>query len=120
MTSIMYDSIVFLFFYLLGQDTHVLFGAANIIESFVGEISQFNVYDHVLTGMEIKSLGNLSKCNTAFGNILAWSQVPLQTHGNVHIRNNSRCMGMYSFTYIHIHCFSRIILTRHRLSFYEQ
>lgn len=80
--------------FLIGQDTHVLFGAANMIESFVGEISQFNVYNHVLAEMEIKSLGNLSKCNTAFGNVLAWSQVPLRTHGDVQIRNNSHCLDI--------------------------
>lgn len=85
----------------LGQDANVLFGAANIVESFVGELSQFNVYNHVLTEMEIRTLGNFSKCNTAFGNVLAWSQVPLRTRGDVHIRNNSHCLGMYSITYVY-------------------
>lgn len=80
--------------FLIGQDTNVLFGAANIVESFVGELSQLNVYNHVLTEMEIRTLGNFSKCNTAFGNVLAWSQVPLRTSGDVHIRNNSHCLDI--------------------------
>lgn len=65
------------FLYITPQDT--LGGHFDATQAFVGEISQFNMWDHVLTPAEILGLAN---CTSHLkGNIIQWEEKLVEVHG---------------------------------------
>jgi len=83
---------------LTGQEQEVVGGGFNIRESFVGEMSQFVMFDRVLSAQEISSLANItgSSCKQAEGSIFSWTDVALGVQGSGLIRNQSWCLGSFS------------------------
>ncbi|KAH0616877.1 hypothetical protein JD844_028327 [Phrynosoma platyrhinos] len=64
---------------ILGQEQDALGGRFDATQAFVGEISQFNLWDRVLTPAEIASLAN---CTNHFqGNIIHWDEKLVEVHG---------------------------------------
>ncbi|XP_064199793.1 sushi, von Willebrand factor type A, EGF and pentraxin domain-containing protein 1 isoform X1 [Anguilla rostrata] len=57
----------------LGQDQDQRGEGFNPVESFVGSISQLNIWDRVLTAQQIKSLATSCPKDISRGNVLAWS-----------------------------------------------
>ena len=63
------------------QVQDVVGGGLNIQESFIGEISQFVLYDNVLTAGEIAELARpenniqLVSCRHSAGTVLLWTDV---------------------------------------------
>ena len=74
-------------------------------ESFVGELSQLNMYDHVLSSFVIAELANNTnyrpdspchpRCMISHGNVLKWTEVVGHTYGAVETRTDSRCLGTF-------------------------
>lgn len=66
-------------------------------ESFVGELTQFTIFNKVLPDDDIAAMASVEsgKCkHTHQGNIMSWTDVLDDAHhGNVTIRNASWCMG---------------------------
>ncbi|XP_053109199.1 neuronal pentraxin receptor [Hemicordylus capensis] len=64
---------------ILGQEQDALGGRFDATQAFVGEISQFNMWDHVLTPAEIIGLAN---CTSHLqGNIIQWDEKLVEVHG---------------------------------------
>nr|XP_028602541.1 neuronal pentraxin receptor isoform X2 [Podarcis muralis] len=64
---------------ILGQEQDALGGRFDATQAFVGEISQFNMWDHVLTPAEILGLAN---CTAHLrGNIIHWDEKLVEVHG---------------------------------------
>ncbi|XP_066489311.1 neuronal pentraxin receptor [Tiliqua scincoides] len=64
---------------ILGQEQDTLGGRFDATQAFVGEISQFNVWDHVLTPAEIMGLANCT--SHLHGNIIQWDEKLVEVHG---------------------------------------
>ncbi|XP_036437121.1 pentraxin fusion protein-like [Colossoma macropomum] len=67
---------------ILGQDPDSLLGGFDEDQSFVGEISDVNMWDYVLTGGQVKQF------NEKLGlgpepNVLNWNTMQYEVHGNV-------------------------------------
>ena len=74
----------------------MLGGGFNSRESFVGEMSQLNVYDEVLLPSVVAELANKTSCNMASaGNVVAWTDMLDHTLGDVRVVNESHCLGKY-------------------------
>ena len=71
-------------------------GGFNSRESFVGEMTQLNVYDEVLLADDVASLANKTACNMATaGNVVAWTDVLDRTRGDVVVIDRSHCLGKH-------------------------
>ena len=79
-----------------GQDQDFIGGGFNIRESFIGELSQFGMFDRLLRGDEILALasGNGKTCKHAEGNVVSWTDFAAGLHGDVILRNTSWCLGL--------------------------
>uniref|UniRef100_A0A8D0CE88 Neuronal pentraxin receptor n=1 Tax=Salvator merianae TaxID=96440 RepID=A0A8D0CE88_SALMN len=64
---------------ILGQEQDTLGGKFDATQAFVGEISQFNIWDRVLTPAEISSLANCT--SHLHGNIIQWDEKLVEVHG---------------------------------------
>ncbi|XP_043922247.1 neuronal pentraxin receptor [Protopterus annectens] len=64
---------------ILGQDQDTLGGRFDATQAFIGEIAQFNMWDHILTPEEIFTLANCSL--TLTGNIVAWDDKSVDIFG---------------------------------------
>nr|XP_060633048.1 neuronal pentraxin receptor isoform X1 [Anolis sagrei ordinatus] len=64
---------------ILGQEQDTLGGRFDATQAFVGEISQFNLWDRVLTPAEIVGLANCT--NHLQGNIIQWDEKTVEVHG---------------------------------------
>ncbi|XP_069112079.1 sushi, von Willebrand factor type A, EGF and pentraxin domain-containing protein 1-like isoform X2 [Argopecten irradians] len=78
----------------LGQEQNTVGGTFSSSEAFIGEMSQFNVFDRLLNNDDIKKLANQDICNKTFGNIVAWTEVIGNVHGSVKIRQGSHCLDV--------------------------
>ncbi|GAB1600780.1 sushi, von Willebrand factor type A, EGF and pentraxin domain-containing protein 1-like [Argonauta hians] len=78
----------------IGQDANVLYGAANSFEAYVGEITQMNVYDEVLSDSHLKDIANQKVCNQTLGNVLTWSEIAVNVKGNLKMRKKSLCLDI--------------------------
>uniref|UniRef100_A0A8C5WX29 Neuronal pentraxin receptor n=1 Tax=Laticauda laticaudata TaxID=8630 RepID=A0A8C5WX29_LATLA len=64
---------------ILGQEQDTLGGRFDATQAFVGEISQFNMWDHVLMPAEIVGLAN---CTSRLqGNVAQWDEKLVEVHG---------------------------------------
>ncbi|KAI4901752.1 hypothetical protein NFI96_020441 [Prochilodus magdalenae] len=66
----------------LGQDPDAFFGGFDEKQSFVGEVSDVNMWDRVLTGSQMKQFS----MKVGLGpepNVLSWDTVQYEVHGNV-------------------------------------
>ncbi|XP_076137372.1 neuronal pentraxin-2 [Alosa pseudoharengus] len=67
--------------FILGQEQDTLGGRFDATQAFVGEISDLQMWSHILTGHDIY---NLASCNGHMaGDIIAWSESALELHGGV-------------------------------------
>ncbi|XP_044297074.1 neuronal pentraxin receptor [Varanus komodoensis] len=64
---------------ILGQEQDTLGGRFDATQAFVGEISQFNLWDHILTPAEIVGLANCTR--HLQGNVLQWDEKLVEVHG---------------------------------------
>eukprot|EP00061_Rhincodon_typus_P012753 g38671.t1 len=55
---------------LLINDKDVAGGSFDATQAFVGELAEFNVWDRILTPMEIQNIANCS--TSTVGNIISW------------------------------------------------
>ncbi|XP_061079326.1 C-reactive protein-like [Conger conger] len=69
---------------LLGQDPDSFLGDFDAKQSFVGEISDVNMWDYILSEGQIKALYSCSG-HVPKGNILDWETTPYQIHGRVFV-----------------------------------
>ncbi|XP_078093838.1 C-reactive protein-like isoform X3 [Mustelus asterias] len=74
---------------ILGQEQDSVGGGFDINQSFVGEITDVNMWDHVLSANEIKAISQ--DCQSAEGNIIDWTTVSYTAIGNVHVKDNNDC-----------------------------
>ncbi|XP_043573885.1 C-reactive protein-like [Chiloscyllium plagiosum] len=75
--------------YILGQEQDKVGGGFDIDQSFVGEVSDVNLWDHVLTPSEIKAVSE--GCYNPGGSIIDWSSVWYIARGKVKIQDNKDC-----------------------------
>ena len=68
---------------MLGQDQDMLAGDFNVQEAFVGELSQVNVWDKVLSQSDIVTQHN--KCSVDKGSVIWWEQLKNSVHGEVQV-----------------------------------
>ncbi|XP_041650171.1 neuronal pentraxin-1 [Cheilinus undulatus] len=67
--------------FILGQEQDTLGGRFDATQSFVGEMSDLQMWSHVLTTTDIYSLAS---CGSHLrGDVLAWSETELELHGGV-------------------------------------
>ncbi|XP_033755862.1 LOW QUALITY PROTEIN: sushi, von Willebrand factor type A, EGF and pentraxin domain-containing protein 1-like [Pecten maximus] len=78
----------------LGQEQDSVGDTFSSSEAFVGEMSQFNVFDWVLDNEDIMKLANQNVCNKTYGNVVAWTEVVGNVHGNVRMRQGSHCLDV--------------------------
>ncbi|XP_015215488.1 C-reactive protein [Lepisosteus oculatus] len=69
---------------LLGQDPDKLLGDFDVTQSFVGEISDVNLWDYVLPASDIQALYTRHQAPT--GNVLDWNTIQYQTNGIVLVK----------------------------------
>ncbi|XP_048030443.1 pentraxin fusion protein-like isoform X3 [Megalobrama amblycephala] len=70
---------------LLGQNPTAYVGGFDASQSFVGEISDVNMWDHVLSGSEIKNVysGQIGRPYVRRGNMIDWDTVNYEITGHV-------------------------------------
>ncbi|XP_043919560.1 pentraxin fusion protein-like [Protopterus annectens] len=66
---------------IIGQDPDLFLGGFDINQSFVGEISDLNMWDYILTSNDIAALSD--GYEVAKGNIFHWSDISYEIKGNV-------------------------------------
>ncbi|XP_067866992.1 C-reactive protein-like [Heterodontus francisci] len=75
--------------FILGQEQDSVGGSFDIDQSFVGEITNVNLWDHVLTASEIKVVSE--SCHGLGGNIINWESIQYGKIGEVKIEDNQDC-----------------------------
>jgi len=81
---------------LLGQKQSFVGGGFNVEDSFVGEMSQFVMFDYALSATDVVELATPQdgNCASVYGPLLSWTDVLIgQQHGDVIVVNQSRCLG---------------------------
>lgn len=66
---------------ILGQDPDAFLGEYEAYQSFIGEISNVNMWDYVLSDSDIQALH--CDCSVPKGNIFDWNTVQYEINGNV-------------------------------------
>ena len=72
---------------ILGQDQDELGGGFNTEENLIGDVSQMNVFDNVLSANDIYNL--VYSCDYVKGNIAAWADFREQLFGEYHVTDKS-------------------------------
>ena len=72
---------------ILGQEQDELGGGFNTEENFLGDASQMNIFDYVLSANDIYNLAH--SCDYVKGNVVAWGDFREQLHGEYHITDKS-------------------------------
>ncbi|XP_005162934.1 C-reactive protein 2 isoform X1 [Danio rerio] len=67
---------------LLGQDPDSYVGSFNAAQSFVGEITDLQMWDYVLSGTQIKAV-YYNQDNRVKGNVFDWNTIKYDVTGNV-------------------------------------
>ena len=67
----------------LGQDQDSLGGSFNAIESFIGEMTNVNIWDNVIKDQEIMRMSE--SCLTGVGNVFQWRGFKAHVKGSVKI-----------------------------------
>ncbi|KAJ7352843.1 hypothetical protein OS493_033385 [Desmophyllum pertusum] len=73
--------------FILGQEQDELGGGFNTEESFVGDVSQMNVFDYVLSDNDIYNL--VYSCDHVKGNVAAWGDFREKLNGEYHVSDRS-------------------------------
>ncbi|ROI16454.1 Pentraxin fusion protein [Anabarilius grahami] len=68
---------------LLGQDPDKYLGAFDAEQSFIGEITDVEMWDHVLSGSQIKAVYSNQEPYVPKGNVFDWNTIKYETNGNV-------------------------------------
>ncbi|XP_043082495.1 pentraxin fusion protein-like [Puntigrus tetrazona] len=74
---------------LLGQDADDYVGAFDAEQSFVGEITDVQMWDYVLSGSQIKVVYSNQKTYVPKGNVFDWNTVRYHIYGNVLVVKDS-------------------------------
>ena len=72
---------------ILGQEQDELGGGFNTEENFIGDVSQMNVFDYVLSANEIYNLAY--SCDYVEGNVAAWADFRERLFGEYHLTDKS-------------------------------
>ncbi|XP_018425560.1 PREDICTED: neuronal pentraxin-1-like [Nanorana parkeri] len=67
--------------FILGQEQDTLGGRFDATQAFVGEISDFNMWSHILTPGEIYKLATCAAHST--GDVIEWTESSMELHGGV-------------------------------------
>ena len=67
----------------LGQDQDKLGGGFEEYQSFIGEMADVNIWNHVISDQEIRRMSKL--CLTGTGNLFQWSDFKYHRMGSVQI-----------------------------------
>ena len=73
----------------LGQEQDSFEGGFQSSQSFIGELSGVNVWDHVISSDEISQMSNV--CTAEEGNVITWFDFRSGIRGNVQIIEPSSC-----------------------------
>ena len=60
-------------------------------KSFIGNITQFNLWDKVFEQATIKNMSRYCYRNQSLGNVLFWSEFRMKINGQVQIESRSSC-----------------------------
>ncbi|XP_078059604.1 C-reactive protein-like [Mustelus asterias] len=80
---------------ILGQEQDSVGGAFDIRQSFVGEITDVNMWNHVLPACKIKAVSQ--GYYSAEGNIIDWAKIHFTVKGKVKIKNSNDCSSQNIF-----------------------
>ena len=72
---------------ILGQEQDQLGGGFNTEENFIGDVSQMNIFDHVLSANDIYNLAY--SCDHVKGNVAAWGDFRERLFGEYHVTDKS-------------------------------
>ena len=72
---------------ILGQEQDEIGGGFNTEENFIGDVSQMNIFDYVLSANDIYNLVYSSNSNK--GNVVAWGDFREQLYGEYHVTDRS-------------------------------
>ena len=87
---------------ILGQEQDELGGSFNTEESFIGDVSQMNIFDKVLSANDIYNLAY--SCDYVKGNVAAWGDFREQLFGEYHVTDRSyACDCKYSLNQSMVH-----------------
>lgn len=68
---------------MLGQDQDSVGGSFEANQSFIGEMTGVNIWDHVISDQEIMRMSNA--CLTGEGNVFKWRDFKTRARGSVKI-----------------------------------
>ncbi|XP_051865804.1 mucosal pentraxin-like isoform X3 [Pristis pectinata] len=74
---------------ILGQEQDQVGGGFDAKQSFVGELSQVNLWDRVLGQREVSEINR--GCGCLGGNVIDWSTVAFESRGTVGISDSPEC-----------------------------
>lgn len=74
---------------LLGQDPDTYLTAFDPEQSFVGEITDVQMWDYVLSGSQIKALNSNQEPYVPKGNVFDWNTIKYEFTGNVQVVENN-------------------------------
>ncbi|XP_051914429.1 carbonic anhydrase 6 isoform X2 [Hippocampus zosterae] len=76
--------------FILGNDQDGLLGISNT-DSFVGKLTDVNVWDYVLTTANIRNQMSCEGNSTVQGNVFSWGTTKLSLYDGVHLDSQYRC-----------------------------
>ena len=68
---------------MLGQEQDAVGGSFEVSQSFIGEMTGVNIWDHVIKDQEIMRISKL--CLTGEGNVYQWRDFKAHVKGSVQI-----------------------------------
>lgn len=86
---------------ILGQEQDELGGGFNTEENFIGDVSQMQIFDNVLSATDIYNLAY--SCDHVKGNVASWGDFREQLDGEYHVTDKSYAcdceyyVGLYPF-----------------------
>ena len=72
---------------ILGQEQDEVGGGFNTLETFIGDVSQMDVFDYTLSANDIYNLAY--SCEHVKGNVAAWGDFREQLFGEYHLTDKS-------------------------------
>ncbi|XP_037703268.1 neuronal pentraxin receptor [Choloepus didactylus] len=77
--------------FILGQEQDTLGGRFDATQAFVGDIAQFNLWDHILTPAQVLGIANCT--GPLLGNVLPWENKLVETFGGAKKTTFDVCKG---------------------------
>ena len=78
----------------IGQEQDKRGGGFSVIESFVGSITQLNIWRRALVMSEVQDMAH--SCEEILGDVVAWPDVLAGIHGDIKTSENTFCKGTHS------------------------